>query len=425
MVRNEAGKLIDVSVPVLDQIRANPQAILQVSTLITHPVVTRNGRIISATGIDKDSRLLMHGPMIEGLRPYTHDEARDAMKEIETLALEGFDFATPLDRAVALSLFFTTVERKLLDSCPGALADASQQGSGKTTLVRRVHITVTGADLPVFTLPDSEGELRKLLFAALLSSPAILCFDNVGDGLRFASPTLAAAMTSATTKDRVLGFSRDASVSTATFFVLTGNNVELGNDEASRIMPTRLITNDANPHKRTFRHPDIVRHGLDIRKTVLRHIIGIIAGYRQSPDRIVPMSRFPKWDALVRQPLIWAGQEDVGKVFDLNIENSAELGAHRALVFHLKRIFGDEDFSAGRLVKHLNDDAASGDEPDPLVQALWALRVKDIRNVKSVGHALSRMSDRAVEINGEVLALRRWIEHGLTRYQVQRRGDSL
>lgn len=426
MVRNEEGKLLDVPERVLDQILTNPEAIPPVSALITHPIVTSKGRIISAKGIDSDSRLLMHGPVIEGLGPYSQDEARNAMKKIDELFLEGFEFATPLDRAVAVAMLFTSVQRKLLDSSPGFCATAPQQGSGKTTLVRRTHIIVTGADLPVYTWPEDEKETQKLIFAALLSSPAIVCFDNIPDAHTFHSPALAAAMTSATKKDRVLGFSRDASVSTSTLFVLTGNNLQFGNDESARILLTRLITKNANPHKRTYTFPDVLGHGLDIRETVLRHVIGIIAGYRQSTDRIAPSSRFVQWDSLVRQPLLWAGGEelDVGKSFDLNIENSAELGAHRALVIHLKRIFLDGDFSAGGVVKFLNEHAVSGDEPHPLVQALWALRAKDVRSERSVGHAFSRVSDRAVEFDGAVWALTRRVEHGLTRYRVEKGGDS-
>lgn len=423
MVRNEAGKFIDMPERVLDQILANSEAIPQVSGLITHPVVTRNGRIISAKGIDPDSRLLMHGPLIDGLRPYTQKEARRTIRKIARRFLEGFHFSTTLDRAIALAMLFTAVERKIMDSAPGFLPNAPQQGVGKTTLVRLLHIVLTGMDLPVYTWPEKEEEVQKLLFAALLSSPAIVCFDNVGDGMTFRSPTLAAAMTSATKKDRVLGFSRDASVSTSTLFVLTGNNVQLGNDESSRIMPTRLITKDVNPHKRTFKHPDVLRRGLDIRETVLRHIVGIIAGYRQSTDPIAASSRFVQWDALVRQPLIWAGVEDVGKVFDLNIEKSPELGAYRALVIHLNRIFLEEEFTAARLVKHLNEDAAYGEEPHPLAQALWALRVKDIRNVLSVSHALGRISDRTVEIDKEVWTLRRRMEHGTGWYWIKKGGS--
>lgn len=423
MARNEAGKFIDMPERVLDQILANPEAIPQVSGLITHPVVTRNGRIISDKGIDLDSRLLMHGPVIEGLRPYTQKEARRTIRKIAGRFLEGFHFATTIDRAIALAMLFTAVERKIIDSSPGFLPNAPQQGVGKTALVRLLHIVLTGTDLPVYTWPEKEEEVQKLLFAALLSSPAMVCFDNVGDGMTFRSPALAAAMTSATKKDRVLGFSRDASVSTATLFVLTGNNVQLGSDEASRIMPTRLITKDANPHKRTFKHPDVLRRGLEIRETVLRHIVGIIAGYRQSTDRIAQLSRFPQWDALVRQPLIWAGEKDVGEVFDLNVEKSPELGAYRALVIHLKRIFLGEEFTAARLVKYLNEDAAPGEEPHPLVQALWALRVKDIRNVLSVSHALGRMSDRTVEIEEEVWTLRRRMEHGTGWYWIKKGGS--
>lgn len=421
-----------ISVPpqVLDQILVNPRCVPTVSGLSGHPLVTKSGRILSGNGIDPSTRLLLYGAQIEGLRPYSKTEAIDEIAEITRLLFEGFEFATPLDRAAALALLLTAVERKLMDMSPGFLITAAQQSLGKTTLARLIHCVVTGADAPIFTWPDDDDvEVQKLLLSTLLRSPEIVTFDNIGDGLTFRSPALSSAMTSATKQGRLLGHNRDAVVSTGVVFILTGNNVGLANDEASRLVPIRLTTQAMSPHTRTFTHPDIVRRGLEIRETVLRHVIGLIAGYHTSPERVeVAPSRFPQWDALVRYPLLWAGVEDVGTVFDLNIEASPELGAHRALMKHLQSLYWDQEFSASDLVVLANS------QPDPsepgkwfgpdhrLREALLVLRVKDPRNPQSIGYCLGRILGRnAVIAEGVALYLDRTTKDGLSRYRVRTR----
>lgn len=432
--------LTPISVPrnVLDQILVNSHDLAIVTGLSAHPLVTRAGGIIAAPGIDPSTRLLLYGPQLEGLRPYSQREALAGIKDISRLLFNGFEFASGLDRVAALALLFTAIERKLMDMSPGFLITAAQQSLGKTTLARLIHLILTGTDAPIFTWPDDDDvEVQKLLLSTLLRSPEIVTFDNIGDGMTFRSPALSSAMTSATKQGRLLGHNRDAVVSTSVVFVLTGNNVTLANDEASRIIPIRLTTREASPHKRTFAHPDVMRHALEIREPVLRHAIGVIAGYLTSVERktVVP-SRFPQWDMLVRYPLIWAGLKDVGMVFDKNIEASPELGAHRALMRQLLNLYEWNEFSASDLVYAANPHRAPEEEqvagqpekwyrPDPIVrEALLALRVKDVRNERSVGHALSRMLGRnAVLSETFVLYLDRTTKNGLSRYRVRTRGE--
>jgi hypothetical protein len=179
----------------------------------------------------------------------------------------------------------------------------------------------------------------------------------------------------------------------------------------------------SSPHKRIFKYPDVIGHGLEIREAVIRHVIGLVAGYRQSATHIdaVP-SRFPQWDALVRQPLLWAGQEDVGTVFDQNIEASQELGAHKALLTALHQRYPATQFSAADLIHFMftTMDPLSG----ILKEALLALRVKDLESDRSVGHALSRHCGRTVTVLvGEelhVMFLERSVVVGLSRYRVAR-----
>jgi hypothetical protein len=267
-------------------------------------------------------------------------------------------------------------------------------------------------------------EVKKLALAVLLRNPEMIIFDNIGDGLTYKSPIVAALITSSILEDRLLGHSRIARASTSTLILLTGNNISLSNDEAHRFVQVRLTTKSVSPHTRTFSHPDVVRHGLEIRETVLRHVVGIVAGYRRGTERIPPLSRFPEWDAMVRQPLIWAGMSDVGTVFDANLQASPELGSHSALLAALARVYpAGTTFSVREVIARHNTLADK--EANIIREALLGLHAKDIDSDRSVGHALSKICGRNAVVTKNVqevvLFLERSIIDGLSRYQVMTR----
>ena len=399
--QSDRGQLSNIGVPekILDHILVNHKNIPSISAMVTHPVVTAKGRIITATGIDRDTGLLLYGNDNFGIvKPYSKVEAIKAIDRIKTSFLDGFEFSSDLDETAALALLFTAIERKLMSAAPGGLVSAAQQSTGKTTFVKMLHIMLTGRDLPVMCWPEgNETEVQKMLLSTLLRSPELICFDNVGDGLTFRSPTLALAMTSPVFEGRILGLSRDAAVPTNVMMTVTGNNIKLANDEVHRWIKVSLTTSDPSPHKRQFKHPDVLKYGLSIRNAVLQDCIGIIAGYRQQEERIAPASRFPDWDALVRQSLMWAGGLDVGKVFDINMELSEEIGAKTVLLWKLNQLFKNQEFGSKDIIKtNAHDFDREDNHMDTIHEALKNLHVKDLTNIMSIGHALGKLVGIAV-----------------------------
>ena len=317
---SDKGQTSNIAVPikVLDHILDNPKTIPSISAMVTHPVVTAKGRIISEIGIDRETGLLLYGNHVSSFVPYSKDDSIKAIARIKSKFLNGFEFSSELDKAAGLSLLFTAMGRKLMSAAPGGLVSAAQQSTGKTTFVKIMHVILTGRDLPVMSWPEgNEPEAQKMLLSTLLRSPELICFDNVGDGLTFKSATLSLAMTSPFFEGRVLGLSRDASVPTNVMLTITGNNIKLANDEVHRWIKVNLTTSNPSPHKRNFQHPDVLNYGLSIRDEVIRDYIGITAGYLQQKERIKSGSRFSEWDKLVRQPLMWAGELDVGNKLKL------------------------------------------------------------------------------------------------------------
>ncbi|MFO1267130.1 MAG: hypothetical protein U1F67_10375 [Rubrivivax sp.] len=283
----------------------------KVTGLVTHPIVLpHNGVILASDGLHAPTGLFLSGAgFVPSARPYTRAEAQAALQRLRDVFLEGFEFSTQLDADVALAGLLTGVQRRVLDAAPGLAVLASAQSSGKTTLARRLHILLTGQDMPVSSFPEGdEPEAQKRLLSVLLRSPAMVCFDNLTDGCTFRSAVVAAAMTSSVFQQRILGATRDAEAPTNTLFVLTGNNVGLGADEVSRWIVTRLAPAVARPEERTFANPDVVAHALAARAAVLGDVVGLIAGYLRSCESMPTATRFPRWDRAVRQPLVGGRQ---------------------------------------------------------------------------------------------------------------------
>lgn len=375
----------------------------QLTGLLTHPIARDDGTILSANGLHKPTGLFLNGVSGTDYRPYTHAEAPAALKRIREVLLEGFEFASELDATVAIAGLFTGVQRRLLDTAPGLAVLAAAQSSGKTTFLRIVHVILTGRDLPVTTLPiGNEAEVEKRLLSLLMQSPAVIGFDNVPDGFTVHSGSLSAAMTSSTFEGRVLGVSRMATVPTNVLIALTGNNLTFGADEISRWMVARLAPRHARPEERNFRHADIVAHALAHRDAVLRDVVGIVAGFRSCGERMtLTGTRFPKWDRMVRQPLIWAGADDVARVFRVNERESEHAQGLRALLLVLHEVFGDRLFSAGDVAKAVSGTGFASPLPDRLRDALETLAVKDVCSSRSVGRALTAKSERTVVLDEE------------------------
>lgn len=375
-----------------------------VAGLVTHPIVLPSGEIVSQNGMHEASGLFLSGATVSGVRAYDHTEARIRLKALRDQYLEGFEFESELHADVALAGLFTGVQRKVFDAAPGLAVVAACQASGKTTKLRRLHLTLTGRDMPVSSFPEGdEAEVQKRLLSMLLRSPAMVVFDNITDGSTFRSAAIAAAMTGPVLVQRVLGLSRDADALTNVLFALTGNNVALGPDEVTRWLVCRLAPKSARPEERVFTHQDVVAHALSIRASVLRDVVGIVAGYLLSGHQIETRSRFPRWDRMVRQPLIWAGGADMAEAFKQNADEAEHLGAYEALFGELHAAFADKEFFAADVVdKVRGSDFGQSDAQKRLTAALGSLRTKDEYSAKSVGRTLRAAAGRMapIEVDG-------------------------
>lgn len=415
-------------------------ACARVAGLVTHPLVLPGGRIVSQDGLDTSTALYFNHAELLGARSFRQDEARLALDRLRSTFLLDFTFRSALDEDCAIAALMTGVQRRMLDIAPGVAVLAPGQSSGKTTLARRIHLILTGHDMPVISFPErNEDEVAKQLLATLMCSPATVCFDNLVDGTTFRSGCIAAALTGSVFSKRILGESRVVTCPTNTLFMLTGNNISLGADEVTRWLTIHLRPTTDRPDRREFKQPDVVSHALGIRQSVLSDVVGIVAGYMTSGTSMPTLSRFPMWDRIVRQALIWAGGADVAEVFSANTDAAEETQAYRGLVQLLHEVFGSRIFT----VEGVATLAREGSPPDPDrrrrtfadwdVEAdatqddvrertraiLGALRSRDPGKAESVGRVLKAAVGRPVDVPGAgLLALIGGSRNGYAQYRI-------
>lgn len=409
-------RLTGIPNPVIDHlITCDAGMVPDISGVVSWPLVTGAGEILTTNGLHDGTGLVVHGcPPGAALKPYTQAEAADALGWLRLHYLDGFEFASPLDADAALAGLFTAVQRPVLDMAPALAILAAAQSSGKTTLARRQHLVLTGRDAPLSNLPlGNDAELEKRLLALLLTAPAQITFDNVPDGMALSLGPLNAMLTAPVLEGRILGATKTVRASTASAVVLTGNNLRLGADETSRTLITRLAPAAIRPEARQFAHADVVSHAQRIRWQVLTHVVGIVAGHLRSGATCPTRTRFARWDVAVRQSLVWAGGCDVAEVFERNSDNAEHLAALRCLLRCLHTEFKDAKFSAREVIDRL---VISGTD---LTDALEALRCRNPHQSRSLGRVLAAQTDRPALVDGVPLQLCGSLDRdGVTQYRV-------
>lgn len=421
-------KNVAVPGPVLDTLlRGARHKAPLVRGLVNHPLVLDGDRVINAPGLNPRSGLFYVGPAWSDLKPYSPHEAAKALSRISNMLFAEFQFKTTLDRDVALAMLFTAIQRRVLPIAPGFALLAHIQSSGKTTLARVIHLVTTGREMPVVSFPEGdETEAEKRVTSILMNAPSMVVLDNLTDGITFQSSTLARAITSPTIRGRILGESREIEAPTNTLWVLTGNNISLGADEATRWLPVWLDAQMVRPHQRQFKNTDLYSYILSVREQIIRDVIGIVWGYLKESRRQMSKTRFADWDLMVRQSLMWAGAHDVQDAVDHALAQSGTAQAEAAALTCLDEQFQNKPFFASDIIGQMPPPNVPPPEwASHLIEALGRLRCRDPRSPTSLGRALRALAGRPVETSRGILTLKASTKDGKTSYRVEQNAASL
>lgn len=227
--------------------------------IVGSPVLRPDGTLLQAPGYDPTTGLYL-APKVP-LPPVpdrpTGEQVTAARRFLE-MVLHDFPWVAPADKANFLAILATPILRPYLRTLtPFWMTTATTASSGKSLLADMVGSIYGKQQNP---WPGADEELRKAVLAALRRPEPLIVWDNIAEGTQITSATLAGLITSAEWSDRVLGSSRSEKYANDRLWAVTGNNLRLGGDMASRTVVVRLDPNMPHPELRpdsSFQIPNL------------------------------------------------------------------------------------------------------------------------------------------------------------------------
>lgn len=248
----------------------------------------------------------------------TKDDARAALATLNGL-LEEVAFDTDVDRSAALSAMLTAACRPSLPTAPGFLVAAHAIGSGKSFLSRLISTLATPQNVPGVAFPGDADEMKKLLIALLIKSPAVINFDDLNGDI-VPSEALKTSLTEEFMGGRILGVSKDVTCSTRAMFLFSGNNIAPVRDMARRVLTIHLDPRCENPVSREFKRPHLEAETRRDRAIYVSAALSIIRAWIVAggpTTKVKPIASYGRWSDWCRQSLLWLGQPDpVERLFE-------------------------------------------------------------------------------------------------------------
>jgi hypothetical protein len=261
------------------------------------------------------------------------DAARKALTLLEDLLTE-FHFVAATDKAAALSAIFTAVVRPILAHAPAFHVRAPVFGSGKTYLCELIGAFAGPGGNAKVSYPTSSEEATKVILSLLLTSPAVVEFDDM-DTDWMPHGTIKRMLTAEKITDRILGVSKTATVSTRTLFLGSGNNVGPVRDMLRRVLTIHIDPRCATPATLSYRGFPLERVR-QRRGEYVSAVLTIILAWRKAgmvraqADNIVTFGG--DWSDYCRYPLMWLGYPDPASSLLDQIRENTESDALNTLM---------------------------------------------------------------------------------------------
>ena len=258
------------------------------------PLFVPDGRLLTREGYDPEYGLFLSLRGLEGVQgTMPVDQARQLI--LEEL-LGDFPFVDNASKAHIVALLLLPFVRQLIQgSTPLHLIHAPTRGTGKGLLADVAALVTLGVPAPVMTLSGQEEETEKRITAMLLSGTSLILLDNV---ITIGSASLAAVLTASEWQGRRLGQSEMVRAPNTAVWMATGNNVELSDEIARRVVTIRLDSKLEQPEQRTgFRHPNLVEWVQEHRSELVSACLSLIQTWIDAgrPPGLETLGRFEQW----------------------------------------------------------------------------------------------------------------------------------
>lgn len=285
----------------------------------TIPVITSDGRLVSAFGYDADSQIFRVRSLdlsrLDLGEKSRFKDATDAASFILDDCLHDFPFATKQDKAHALALMLHDFARNLFTGpSPFFLLDKPIHGSGATLLATVLCYPSMGSSVPTKVFSNNEEEVRKQITSHLMSGGGPYLFDNLPDDRKIDSDVLASVVTSTIYSDRALGTNNDVKLENLGPWIATGNNPDFSGQLKRRVIRARLIPDTDEPYLReNFLHNPLMKWVQENRADLVDACLTIVMSWINAGR--------PAWDG---QPL--GSFEEFSKVMGGILQNAGVEG---------------------------------------------------------------------------------------------------
>lgn len=362
------------------------------------PTMREDGTILDTSGHDAETGILYEPS--SSYPPVPLAPSADDLR-LAVAALRGpwsdFPFVGTCDLAAAIAALVTPVARLAIDGpTPMFAFRATAPGTGKSLGVDVCSIVATGRCAARMSIGPNDDDTRKLILSIGLEGAAVVLLDNAEGVL--GSPVLAAALTSTTYKDRLLGATKVVTVSLrGTTWYTTGNGLSFKGDLGRRIVPIDLDAGTEHPEDREgFRHPDLLAYVRSHRPQLAAAALTVLRAFHVAgrPSHGMPrMGSFEGWDRLVRGALCWA---DIGDPIAgrqrIREEGDLDLDSLRGALLAWNEAFGSQPVTLPDVVARAGQHAAG------LHDALLALVTRPGRSAaldaRTLGYALRQRRGR-------------------------------
>lgn len=388
---NRAGKFVPCDCPadVARMILANKGhgwTVPRLRAVISAPTFRQDGTILSETGFDTSSGLLLAGDQLWPSPPELPTK-RDAQIGLGVLleVIGGFPFVDDTDRAAALALLITSVMRPSLKTVPMFAITAPAAGTGKSLLVDIAATMATGRKAAVITPTRDEVELEKRIGAVALAGDSIISIDNVTHILK--SDQLCQMLSQEEVQVRVLGSSKSVRIPSTGLICATGNNLAIHGDLNRRTIRIRLDAKHERPDERQFDF-DATALASRNRPKLVTAALTVVKAYLDAgaPMKASPMGSFEDWSDTVRSALLWLGHSDCrGDVSAMRADDPEKA--------ELAEII--DALPTGRFT--VKDVARKIGENQALQDSFEAFIVRGIFSSKKFGHYLKRHTKTIVD----------------------------
>ncbi|MFF2640344.1 bifunctional DNA primase/polymerase [Streptomyces niveus] len=354
--------------------------------IVTSPVIRPDGSLLQSPGYDAETGLYLHPRVaVRRLRPdVTADSLAKAKDIVLHQMLADFPFEKPSDRAHYLGALLTPILRPYFHGpTPMFIVSSTAAGSGKSLLKDIFKYAYGSSDTP---WPENDTELRKSITTQLYTTgQPVIVLDNLPNGYTIKSPVLSALLTTESWGDRVLGASASVTMPNDRLWILTGNGLQTGGDNARRAMWVRLNPNVPDPDQRDgFKVGDLRPWLRTNASTVVAALVTMVRAWiaEGAPTIRTRKGDYSEWASMMAGLLDFLGVPGWMTDRDDAMKQDAETAEWASFLIAWTEKFGGDTITATQAAQGLPEflprHPRTGEQPTAAQLGIW-LKARDGR----------------------------------------------